>query len=121
MKNIVKLLALVLVLMLGLCTGAMAIEQSDIEGVWDVDVVPILVSQGVPEDQVAELMELMGGMTMTITFTPEQQCIMETVAGGEADLQNFTYTLEDGTPITLSTGRTYIAVIGDTDIPATYE
>lgn len=94
MKNIMKLLVLVLVLMLGLCTGAMAIEQSDIEGVWDVDVVPILVSQGVPEDQVAELMELMGGMTMTITFTPDQQCIMETVAGGEADRQTFTYTLE---------------------------
>lgn len=34
---------------------------------------------------------------------------------------HFTYTLEDGTPITLSTGRTYVAIVGDTDIPATYE
>ena len=33
----------------------------------------------------------------------------------------FTYTLEDGTPITLATGRTYVAIVGDTDIPATYE
>ena len=33
----------------------------------------------------------------------------------------FTYTLEDGTPITLATGRTYIGIVGDTDTPATYE
>lgn len=34
---------------------------------------------------------------------------------------SFTYTLEDGTPITLASGRTYVAIVGDTDTPATYE
>ncbi len=34
---------------------------------------------------------------------------------------HFTYTLEDGTPITLAAGRTYVAIVGDTDTPAVYE
>lgn len=34
---------------------------------------------------------------------------------------SFTYTLEDGTPVTLAAGRTYVAIVGDTDTPAVYE
>lgn len=94
MKNTVKLFALALAVMMALCGSALAIEQSDIEGVWDVDVTPVFVAQGVPEDQVAALLELMGGFTMTMTFTPDQQCIMETVAAGEVAQEVYSYTLE---------------------------
>lgn len=94
MKNTVKLFALAVAVMMALCGSAMAIEQSDIEGVWDVDVTPVFVSQGVPEDQVATMLELMGGFTMTMTFTPDQQCIMETVAAGEVAQEVYSYTLE---------------------------
>ena len=93
MKNFLRLFCMVMVLALGLCSGALAIEQSEIEGVWDVDIKPVLVAQGLPEEEVDALLELLG-MSMTVTFTPDQQMIMETVAGGEVTQEKFTYTLE---------------------------
>ena len=100
MKNFLRLFCMVMVLALGLCSGALAIEQSEIEGVWDVDMKPFLVAMELPEEQLDAYLELLG---ITIAFTPDQQMIMQTVAGGEVTQEKFTYTLE-GEKILMSDG-----------------
>lgn len=102
MKNCLRLFCMVMVLVMALCSSALAIEQSEIEGVWDVDMKPFLVAMGFPEEELDVYLELLG-MSMTMTFTPDQQIIMETVAGGEVTQEKFTYTLE-GEKILMSDG-----------------
>ena len=100
MKNFLRLFCMVMVLALGLCSGALAIEQSEIEGVWDVDMKPFLVAMELPEEELDAYLEL---LSITIAFTPDQQMIMQTVAGGEVTQEKFTYTLE-GEKILMSDG-----------------
>ncbi len=102
MKNFLRLFCMVMVLALGLCSGALAIEQSEIEGVWDVDMKPFLVAMELPEEELDALLELLG-MSITIAFTPDQQMIMQTVVGGEVTQEKLTYTLE-GEKILMSDG-----------------
>lgn len=100
MKNFLRLFCMVMVLALGLCSGALAIEQSEIEGVWDVDLKPVMVAQGFPEEELDAFLEL---VSTTMAFTPDQQMIMQTVAGDEVTQKKYTYTLE-GEKILMNNG-----------------
>lgn len=106
MKKTMKLLALVMML-LALCSTAFALEQGDIEGVWDVDLHKVFVNQGYTEEDVDALLA-MADMSMTVTFTKDQQFVMDTIVNGEVSRQAMAYTisgdtlrLEDGSFSTL--------------------
>lgn len=114
MKKTVKTMLLALVLVICMCCSALAITQSDIQGVWDVDLKPIMVEQGIPEDQIDVFMQVVGGMSMTIEFTADQKFVMETVVGGEAEREEYPYQLQ-GNMVVLEDGtRSEVIVDGET-------
>ena len=113
MKKTVKMLAVVLALMLGLCCSAQAITQSEVEGVWDVDLKPVFAAQlGIPEDQVDMVLEMIGGMTMTIEFTADKKMIMETITAGEVGREEYDYLLI-GDTMMLNDGSSSIKISAD--------
>lgn len=118
MKKSMRILVLVLAMMMALCCSAQAITQSEIQGVWDVDLKPIFAEQGIPEDQFDAFMTMIGGMSMTIEFTADQKFVMETVAAGETQRQETPYTLqgdaivlEDGTRSTLTLNGNSLTIL----------
>ncbi|MBE5787979.1 MAG: hypothetical protein E7324_10685 [Clostridiales bacterium] len=114
MKKTVKMLAIVLALMLGLCCSAQAITQSEIEGLWDVDLKPIFVMQGIPEDQIDAFLELIGGMTMTIEFTADRKMVMETTVGAEVSREEYEYLLIGDTVVLSDGTNSVLTRSGDT-------
>ncbi len=113
MKRLQKVLMLALVMLLGLCCTAQAITQSEIEGVWQVDLKPVLLAQGYTAEQIDNVLAV-SQMVMTMEFTEDQQCIMTTtVSGQEASRQGFSYTLF-GNQIILNDGsRSSLTRSGD--------
>lgn len=93
MKKTMKLLAALLALMLGFCCSAQAITQEEVLGVWEVDLKPVFVAQGIPEDQYDSFMEVIGGMSMTFDFRDDQKLLMETITGGESTVEEYSYAL----------------------------
>lgn len=113
MKKTMRILVLALAMMMALCFSAQAITQSEIEGIWDVDLKPVFAMQGIPEDQFDAFMTMIGGMTMTIEFTADQKMVMETVVAGETESQEMPYTLQ-GDAIVLEDGsRSVLTLNGD--------
>lgn len=113
MKRLQKVLMLALVMLLGLCCTAQAITQSEIEGVWQVELKPVLLAQGYTAEQIDSVLAATQ-MVMTMEFTEDQQCIMATIASGqEASRQAFSYTLS-GDMIILNDGsRSTVTRSGD--------
>lgn len=92
MKKTMRIFVLAVAMMLALCCSAQAITQSEIQGVWDVDVRELLVGQGLEAADVDALLAIVD-MSMTIEFTADQKMIMKTDAAGEVTTEEYAYTL----------------------------
>ena len=92
MKKTMRIFVLAVAMMLALCCSAQAITQSEIQGVWDVDVKELLISQGLEAADVEALLAIVD-MSMTIEFTADQKMIMKTDAAGEVSTEEYAYTL----------------------------
>ena len=92
MKKTMRIFVLAVALMLALCCSAQAITQSEIQGVWDVDVKELLLSQGLEAADVEAVLAIVD-MSMTIEFTADQKMIMKTDAAGEVSTEEYAYTL----------------------------
>lgn len=92
MKKTMRIFVLAVAMMLALCCSAHAITQSEIQGVWDVDVKELLISQGLEAADVDALLAIVN-MSMTIEFTADQKMIMKTDAAGEVSTEEYSYTL----------------------------
>ncbi|MBQ3156017.1 MAG: hypothetical protein IJB81_03700 [Clostridia bacterium] len=113
MKQMQKIVMLVLVMLLGLCCTAQAITQSEIEGVWQVDLVPVLMTQGYTAEQ-CEVLISQAEMAMTMEFTADQKYILRVTANTVPETrEEYSYMLL-GNDIVLDSGlRSSLTRSGD--------
>ena len=113
MKQMQKIVMLVLMMLLGLCCTAQAITQSEIEGVWQVDLVPVLMTQGYTAEQ-CEVLISQAEMAMTMEFTADQKYILCVTANTVPETrEEYSYTLL-GNDIILDSGlRSSLTRSGD--------
>lgn len=94
-----KLLAVLLTLgmLLGLCGAAFALEQKDIEGVWEAkDKGSLLTLAGYTDEYYDALMTIFGDtMSLTMEFTSDNKMITTMSMAGESETMEQTYTLYD--------------------------